>query len=110
MTNTVFRRTASALVAALFVTVGAAVSVAPAHADPVYDRKFIDYLDKKGVPYKDRTDMIRVAKQFCLATTRQGGSTWKAGYRLMKDQDWTETEASTFIEAAVPTYCPGVWG
>lgn len=110
MTNTVFRRTTSALVAAFFVAVGAAVSVAPAHADPVYDQKFIDYLDKKGVPYKNRTDVIRVAKQFCLDTTRQGGSTWKAGYHLMKDQDWTETEATTFIQAAVPTYCPGVWG
>ena len=64
MTNTAIRRTTSALVAALFVAVGAAVTVAPAHADPVYDQKFIDYLDKWGVPYANRTEIIRVAKQF----------------------------------------------
>ena len=85
------RRTTSALVAALFVAVGAAVSVAPAHADPVYDQKFIDYLDKKGVPYANRTEIIRVAKQFCLDTSRQGGSTWKAGYGRMKEEGWTQT-------------------
>jgi hypothetical protein len=102
-----FRRTTSALVAALFVAVGAAVSVAPAHADPVYDQKFIDYLDKEGVPYENRTEIIRVAKQFCLDTSRQGGSTWKAGYNRMKEEGWTETEATTFVQAAIATYCPG---
>jgi len=110
MTNTVFRRTTSTLCCGIFVAVGTAVSVAPAHADPADDQKFIDYLEKKGVPYKNRRDIIRVAKQFCLATTRHGGSTWKAGYHLMKDQDWTETEATSFIQAAVPAYCPGIWG
>jgi len=34
MTNTAIRRTTSALVAALFVAVGAVVSIAPAYADP----------------------------------------------------------------------------
>jgi hypothetical protein len=92
MTNTAFRRTTSALVAAAFMAVGAAVSVAPAHADPVYDQKFIDFLDKKGVPYKNETDAIRTAKQFCLETSRQGGSTWKAGYSLMKEEGWTQSE------------------
>ena len=38
MTNTAIRRTTGALVAAVFVAVGGAVSVAPAaHADPAYD-------------------------------------------------------------------------
>jgi hypothetical protein len=106
MTNTAIRRTASTAIAALFVAVGAAVTVAPAHADPVYDEKFLNYLDQKGVPYKNKTEIIRVAKQFCLDRSRQGGSTWKVGYNLMKDQGWTETQATTFVQAAVPTYCP----
>jgi hypothetical protein len=33
------------------VAVGSAESVATAHADPAYDQQFIDFLDKKGVPY-----------------------------------------------------------
>jgi hypothetical protein len=65
MTNTAIHRTVSAAIAVLFVAVGAAMTVAPAHADPVYDEKFLDYLDKK-VPYKNKTEIIRVAKQFCL--------------------------------------------
>jgi hypothetical protein len=109
MTNTAIRRTTSALVAALFMAVGA-VSVAPAHADPVYDQKFIDYLDKKGVPYKNATDAIRTAKQFCLDTSRQGSSTYKAGYALMKEEGWTQSETENFVQAAIPTYCPGLWG
>jgi len=110
MTNTAIRRTTSALVAGLFMAVGAAVSVAPAHADPVYDQKFIDYLNQKGVPYKNETDAIRTAKQFCLDTSRQGGSTWKAGHNLMKEQGWTQSETEIFVQAAIPTYCPGIWG
>ncbi len=110
MTNTAIRRITGALVAALFVAVGSAVSVAPAHADPVYDQKFIDYLEQKGVPYKNETAVIRTAKQFCLDMSRQGGSTWKAGYNLMKDEGWTQSQAETFIQGAVPTYCPSAWG
>jgi hypothetical protein len=110
MTNTAIRRTASAAIAALFVGVGAAMTVAPAHADPVYDEKFLGYLDKKGVPYKNKTEIIRTAKQFCLDVSRQGTPTWKAGYRLTKDQGWTQKEAEAFINAAIPTYCPQVWG
>ena len=110
MTNRAIRHTASGAVAALSVAIGSALSVAPAHADPVYDQKSLDYLDKKGVPYKNRTEIIRVAEQFCLDTSRKGASTWKAGYRLSKDQGWTETEATNFIQAAIPTYCPQLWG
>ena len=110
MTNTAIRRTTGTLVAAFFVAVGGAVSVAPANADPVYDQKFLDYLDAKGVPFSNKTSIIRTAKQFCLDTTRQGGAKWKVGYNLMEDQGWTESQASDFIQAAVPTYCPNVWG
>jgi tellurite resistance protein len=105
MTNTAIRRTTSALVAALFLAVGAAVSIAPAHADPAYDQQFIDFLDQKGVPYKNRTDVIRTAKQFCLDFSRQGGSAWKAAYHLMKQEGWTQTQAENFVQAAVPVYC-----
>lgn len=52
MTNAAIRRTADALVAA-----------PSSHADPAYDQKFIDHLDKKGVPYKNRTEIIRVAHE-----------------------------------------------
>ncbi|MFG1934294.1 DUF732 domain-containing protein [Mycobacterium sp. NPDC048908] len=110
MTNSAIGRTTGCLVAALFIAVGAAVSIAPANADPVYDAKFLDYLDAKGVPFKNRTDIIRTAKRFCLDMGRQGGSVWKVGYRLMKDQGWTESQAETFIQGAVPTYCPQAWG
>ena len=79
MTNTAIRRATGAVVAGLFVAVGGAVAIAPAHADPVYDQKFLDYLDAKGVPFESRTDIIRTAKQFCLDMGRQGGSTWKVG-------------------------------
>ena len=91
------RRTTSALVAALFVAVGAAVSVAPAHADPVYDQKFIDYLDKHGLRYKSRTDVSRLSKPFCLDTN------------LAEKEGWRQTETEEFIMAAIPTYCPRFW-
>jgi hypothetical protein len=110
MTNTAIRRSTGTLVAALFVAVAGAVSIAPANADPAYDQKFLDYLDAKGVPFDNKTAIIRTAKQFCLDMGRQGGSTWKVGYRLMKDQGWTESQAETFIQGAVPTYCPQAWG
>ena len=51
MTDTAIRRATGAVVAGLFVAVGGAVAIAPAHADPVYDQKFLDYLDAKGVPF-----------------------------------------------------------
>ena len=110
MTNTAIRRTAGAAVAALIVAAGAAVSVAPAHADPVYDQNFIDYLNQSGVPFKNRTDAIRTAKQFCLDMSRHCGTTYKAANNLMKQEGWTQSEAQNFIKAAVPTYCPGASG
>jgi hypothetical protein len=33
-----------------------------------------------------------------------------AGYNLTKTQHWTETEATNFIQAAIPTCCPNLWG
>ena len=48
MTSTAIRRTVSAAIAVLLMAAGAAVSVAPAHADAEKDQIFIDYLDKKA--------------------------------------------------------------
>ena len=109
MTSTAIRRTASAAIAVLLMAAGAAVSVAPAHADAEKDQIFIDYLDKKGVPYKNRTEVIRVAKNFCVAQTRQGNPNWLAGYKLQYAQGWTQTETENFVNGAVPTYCPKLW-
>jgi hypothetical protein len=106
MTKSAIRRITSTLVAAVFVAIGSGVSLAPANADPAYDQQFIEFLNKKGVPYKNETDVIRTAKQFCLDYSRQGGSTWKVGYKLMKAEGWTESQATNFIAAAVPVYCP----
>src|SRR5882757_846065 len=97
MTKTAIRPTAGAVVGALVVAAGAAIPATPAHADPIYDQQFIDYLDKHNVPYKSRTDAIRVGKQFCLDNTRQGNPDWLAGFNLAKNQGWTQTEAENFI-------------
>lgn len=110
MSATVVRRAASATIAALFLGASAAVATAPAHADADGDNAFIAYLDKKSFPYHDRTEMIRLAKQFCLDQTRQGEPNWLATYILQKNQKWTNTEAQTFIGGAIPVYCPKVWG
>jgi hypothetical protein len=109
MTSTAIRRTVSAAIAVLLMASAAAVSVAPAHADAEKDQTFIEYLDKKGVPYANATEAIRTAKQFCLATTRQGNPSWRAGYDLATSNGWTQTEAGLFISGAVPTYCPKLW-
>jgi hypothetical protein len=104
------RRAASTVITALFLGTGAAMAVAPAHADAELDNTFIAYLDKKGFPYENRTEIIRLAKQFCLDQTRQGTPSWVPTYVLQHKQKWTNTEAQTFIQGAIPTYCPQVWG
>ena len=109
MKDTVVRRIASATIAALFLGAGAAVAIAPAHADAEGDNAFIAYLDKKAFPYESRTQIIRLAKQFCLDQTRQGNPNWLATFNLEHKQKWTQTEAQTFIEGAIPVYCPKVW-
>jgi hypothetical protein len=110
MNATVVRRAASATIAALFLGAGAAVAIAPAHADEAGDNTFIAYLDKKSFPYQNRTQIILLAKHFCLDQTRQGNPNWLATYNLQKNQKWTGSEAQTFIGGAVPVYCPQVWG
>jgi Protein of unknown function (DUF732) len=109
MTNTAIRRTASAAAAVLLMAVGAAVSVPPAYADPEKNKYFIDYLDRKNVPYPNPVAAVRLAKQFCVDFTRQGHPEWLAGYKLQHQQGWTQTEAERFIEGAVGAYCPEVW-
>jgi hypothetical protein len=108
MTSAAVRRTASAAIAAFVLATGAAVSVAPAHADERDDR-FIEFLDQKGVPYSNPTEIIRVAKEFCLMRTRQNEPKWRAGYRIALEMGWTETQTAMFVEGAIPTYCPRVW-
>jgi len=110
MNATVVRRAASATIAALFLGASAAVAIAPAHADAEGDNAFIAYLDKNSFPYGNRTQIIRMAKQFCLDQTRQGNPNWLATAVLQKNQKWTNTQAQTFIGGAIPVYCPQVWG
>jgi hypothetical protein len=110
MNATVVRRAASATIAALFLGASAAVAIAPAHADEAGDNAFIAYLDKKAFPYENRTQIILVAKQFCLDQTRQGNPNWLATFHLEKNQKWTQSEGQTFIQGAIPVYCPKVWG
>jgi hypothetical protein len=110
MNATVVRRAASATIAALLLGASAAVAIAPAHADADGDNAFIAYLDKKGFPVDNRTEIIRLAKQFCLDQTRQGNPNWLATYYLEKNQKWTHSEVQTFIGGAIPVYCPRVWG
>jgi hypothetical protein len=90
------------------VVVGAAVSVAPAHADEADDR-FIEQLDWKGVPYTNPTEVIRLAKQYCLARTRQNTSPWSANRKVERAMEWSGAEVDNFARAAVPAYCPGAW-
>jgi malic enzyme len=111
MKATLVCRAASTMITALFLATGAAaMAIAPAHADAEGDDAFIAYLDKKGFPYENRTEIIRLAKQFCLDQTRQGVATWVPTYVLQHKQKWTNTEAQTFIGGAIPVYCPQVWG
>ncbi|MCT7659911.1 DUF732 domain-containing protein [Mycobacterium deserti] len=116
MTRTAVRRTGRATIAALMIAAGAAVAsltAAPASAQPSPEEKnqiFMDFLDKKNVPYKNRTEAIRMAKEFCLDAKRQGNPDWLAGYNLQYKGGWSQTEAETFVEGAVYVYCPKVWG
>jgi hypothetical protein len=84
MTNTAFRRSASAVIAGLLKAVGAAVSVPPAHCDPEND----------------------LAEEYCLDATAQGYPSWLAGYNLQHGHGWTQTETIDFTNGAVPVYCP----
>jgi hypothetical protein len=94
----------------LFVVISGAVSIAPVHADPVYDQKFLDYFDAKGVPYKNRRTSFGSPSSSASIPRATAGRPGRPGTTLMKDEGWTEKEATTFIQAAVPTYCPNAWG
>jgi hypothetical protein len=107
MTNAAIRRIAGAAVAALIVAVGATVSVPPAHADPVYDQNFIDYLNQSGVPFKNRTDAILTAEQFCLDMSRQGGTTYQAANNLMKQEGLDAVGGQELHQGGSPDVLPG---
>jgi hypothetical protein len=62
--------------------------------------------DSQGQTRAETTNFIRTAKQFCPDFSRQGGSTWKVGYELMKQEGWTESQAMNFTSAGVAVYCP----
>jgi hypothetical protein len=108
MTRIAIRRSMTTAIAALLLAAGTAVSIAPAHADEK-DDKFIEFLEQKGVPYANKTEIIRVAKDFCLQRTRQNAPKWRAAYHLQHDQGWSESETADFAMGAIPTYCPNVW-
>ncbi|ULE33965.1 DUF732 domain-containing protein [Mycobacterium sp. IDR2000157661] len=88
------------------------MSVAPANADEK-DDKFIAQLDSEHVPYANRTEAIRAAKDFCVASIRQsspnpegrGTPRGTAVEDLSLHMGWTATETQEFIRAANPIYC-----
>ncbi|MGV0850065.1 DUF732 domain-containing protein [Mycolicibacterium phlei] len=98
--------------AAVLLGIGGMMTTAPAYAQDGVDKNktFIDFLDKKRVPYKNSHTAIRMAKQFCVDATRQGNPAWLAGWNLQQAGGWTQTEAEYFVEGAVYVYCPKVWG
>ena len=72
MKHTVVRRAAGTTIAALLLGAGAAMAIAPAHADAEGDTAFIDYLDKKAFPYENRMQVIRT-RQGVLPRTDAAG-------------------------------------
>lgn len=57
---------------------------------------------------RTRHQSSRAAKDFCVARTRQNEPGFRAAYRLMEDMGRSQTEATHFVEAAIPVYCPKV--
>lgn len=113
MTGSGFRRSAGAAIAALVVAAGAGISVAPAaHAqgDKEKDDTFINFLKEKDVPFKNSIQAIKIAKKLCAEAKDRTISDWLAGYHAQQAGGWTDKELGIFVEGAVYTYCPSVWG
>src|SRR5690348_326619 len=110
MKDKMVRRAASTMITSLLLGTSAAMTTAPAHADAQGDSTFIAYLDKKGFQYEDRTQIIRLAKQFCLDQTRQGIPIWLPLHNLQQKYGWTSADAQTFVAGAINVYCPKIWG
>jgi hypothetical protein len=80
-----------------------------AAADAADDNRFIGRLDRSGVPYTSRVEMIRLAKKTCVGITRQGNPSWRLGWDLQHDKGWSGTQTLDFVSSAVAVYCPDVW-
>lgn len=104
MRTIAFRRSASAALAALLVGAGAVVAIAPAQADKI-DDEFIELLDVEGVPYTSRMQIIRVAKEYCLARTRPNAKMGTMNNKLFEDMGWGVPELQDFARAANRAYC-----
>ncbi|MGE2689147.1 DUF732 domain-containing protein [Mycolicibacterium pulveris] len=83
---------------------GAALSVAPAHAGKD-DDEFIELLDIEGVPYANPTEVIRAAKDYCLAKTRPNANKWRVAFAIGDDMEWSMAEGQDFARAADQAYC-----
>lgn len=101
----IFRRCTTAVLAALLVGAGGVVAVAPAHAGQD-DDEFIELLDLDGVPYSNRTDVIRAAKEYCLASSRPRANPWRVADQMAEDMKLSPSEAQEFGRAARRAYCP----
>lgn len=105
MRLTTFRMSAGAIVVAFLLAASTFVFVVPAHAD-AKDDQFVERLDLEGVPYSNRHQAIRLAKQYCLTRTRPNANTSRVTNKLASDMGWSGSEAWDFASAAVRAYCP----
>jgi hypothetical protein len=93
------------LIAASALAVGIGLA-APAHADPVTDVQFVQFLDKKGIPYDSPSRAVTEAKAVCLML-QQGDTFTETARGLAGVQtNYSVETAAFFAGAATAAYCP----
>ncbi|RWA20823.1 hypothetical protein MELE44368_02395 [Mycolicibacterium elephantis DSM 44368] len=83
---------------------GGVLSVAPAHAGQD-DDEFIELLDLERVPFANKTEVIRAAKDYCLNKTRPNANKWRVAFAIGDDMGWSLAESQDFARAADRAYC-----
>lgn len=93
----------------LLVSVGfiaaAAMSAAPANADPIQDA-FLNALDNAGVPYNDPATAVSLGQQICPMLAQPGGNFASVASTMSGHNGLSASMAGLFTSVAISMYCP----
>ncbi len=91
----------SAVVAAAGI---AAVTAAPAYADPT-DDVFISVLQGEGIPFSTSADAIALAQAVCEYVAA-GQPPEQVAVEISGPANWSVQQSGFFVGAATQSYCP----
>lgn len=94
------------LIVGASIAIAVLLGAAPANANPVVDRLFLNMVHDSGITLSDK-ELLELRPKVCLMIQSANGNLAEAAEEFAKkNPDWTEDQVLTLVLGAQMSYCP----